>query len=100
MTLCGTRVRSFAAEIGLQAHALAAAAEGALSAYAHLTGTECFDLVDVPEHLELSLSSANGQDLLDALGIEETYSDTPWSIDCFRALVTLARRERLDHQSR
>jgi hypothetical protein len=34
------RARNFAAEMGLQAHALAAAAEGAVSAYAHLTGTE------------------------------------------------------------
>jgi hypothetical protein len=34
------RARIFAAEMGLQAHALAAAAEGAVSAYAHLTGQE------------------------------------------------------------
>jgi hypothetical protein len=34
------RARNFAAEMGLQAHALLAAAEGAVSAYAHLTGSE------------------------------------------------------------
>lgn len=34
------RARIFAAEMGLQAHALLAAAEGAISAYAHLTGSE------------------------------------------------------------
>jgi len=34
------RARIFAAEMGLQAHALLAAAEGAVSAYAHLTGSE------------------------------------------------------------
>jgi hypothetical protein len=34
------RARIFAAEMGLQAHALMAAAEGAVSAYAHLTGTD------------------------------------------------------------
>ena len=34
------RARFFAAEMGLQAHALLAAAEGAVSAFAHLTGEE------------------------------------------------------------
>jgi hypothetical protein len=34
------RARIFAAEMGLQAHALMAAAEGAVSAYAHITGEE------------------------------------------------------------
>ena len=34
------RARIFAAEMGLQAHALLAAAEGAVSTYAHLTGSE------------------------------------------------------------
>jgi hypothetical protein len=34
------RARIFAAEMGLQAHALMAAAEGAVSAYAHLTGED------------------------------------------------------------
>lgn len=34
------RARIFAAEMGLQAHALLCAAEGAVSAYAHLTGQE------------------------------------------------------------
>ena len=33
------RARIFAAEMGLQAHALMAAAEGAVSAYAHITVT-------------------------------------------------------------
>jgi hypothetical protein len=34
------RARLFAAEMGLQAHALMAAAEGAISAYAHITGED------------------------------------------------------------
>ena len=34
------RARIFVAQMGLQAHALLAAAEGAVSAYAHLTGSE------------------------------------------------------------
>ena len=34
------RARIFAAEMGLQAYALTAAAEGAISAYAHITGEE------------------------------------------------------------
>lgn len=34
------RARIFAAEMGLQAHALLAAAEGAVSVYAYLTGSE------------------------------------------------------------
>jgi hypothetical protein len=58
-----------------------------------------FDWVAVPEHLELSLSTANGLDLLDALGIEETYSNDHWPIQCFRVLVTVARRKRLDYRS-
>ncbi len=61
--------------------------------------TTGFDLVDVPDQLEVSVSSANGRDLLHALGIEQTCSDDPWPIHCFRALITVARRKRLDHQS-
>ena len=34
------RARLFAAEMGLQAYALMAAAEGAISAYAHITGAD------------------------------------------------------------
>ena len=34
------RARSFAAQMGLQAHALAVAAEGAVHAYAHITGED------------------------------------------------------------
>ena len=34
------RARLFAAEMGLQAHALMAAAEGAISAYAEITGED------------------------------------------------------------
>ena len=34
------RVRQFAAEMGLQAYALMAAAEGAVHAYAHITGED------------------------------------------------------------
>jgi hypothetical protein len=58
-----------------------------------------FDWVAVSDQLELSLSTANGLDLLDALGIEETYSNDPWPIQCCRVLVTVARRKRLGYRS-
>ncbi len=48
---------------------------------------------------ELSLSNENAHDVLDALGIEDTYSSSPWSIAPFRALLTATRRKRLGHQS-
>ena len=43
------RARIFAAEMGLQAHALLAAAEGAVSVYAHLTGGE-WKPYEAPSH--------------------------------------------------
>jgi hypothetical protein len=55
------RARNFAAEMGLQAHALAAAAEGAVSAYAHLTGSE-WKPYEAPSHSpNVSRASAAAQ---------------------------------------
>jgi hypothetical protein len=55
------RARTFAAEMGLQAHALVAAAEGAVSAYAHLTGTE-WKPYEAPSHSpNVSRASAAAQ---------------------------------------
>jgi hypothetical protein len=52
---------NFAAEMGLQAHALAAAAEGAVSAYAHLTGSE-WKPYEAPSHSpNVSRASAAAQ---------------------------------------
>jgi len=48
---------------------------------------------------ELSLSNENAHDVLDALGIEDPYSSSPWPIAPFRALLTATRRKRLGHQS-
>jgi len=58
-----------------------------------------FDLLPGDEDREFSLSNANAADVLDALGIEETFSDRPWPISCFRALLVVARRKRLGHAS-
>ncbi len=54
-----------------------------------------FDLLPGHEDREFSLSNANAADVLDALGIEKTFSDRPWPISCFRALLVVARRKRL-----
>ncbi|ACB97270.1 hypothetical protein [Beijerinckia indica] len=58
-----------------------------------------FHFVDLPDDIELCLSSANGTDLLNTLGIEDSCSSAPWPIEAFRALVTVARRKRLDYRS-
>jgi len=58
-----------------------------------------FEFVQLPGDCELNLSQANGLDLLDALGIEDSYAGEPWPIQCFRTLVTVARRKRLGHLS-
>lgn len=56
------RARAFAAEMGLQAHALAVAAEGAVSAYAHLTGQEWKPYeAAVPTRPTVSRGSAEAQ---------------------------------------
>ena len=57
----GERARIFAAEMGLQAHALLAAAEGAVSVYAHLTGGE-WKPYEAPSHApSVSRGSAAAQ---------------------------------------
>lgn len=58
-----------------------------------------FQSVNLPDDFEFCFSNANGLDLLDALGIEDAYATQPWPIQCFRALVTVARRKRLGHIS-
>jgi hypothetical protein len=51
------------------------------------------------DDLESSLSNANAADVLDALGIEDTFSASPWPLPCFKALLVVARRKRLGHAS-
>ena len=48
---------------------------------------------------ELSLSNENAHDVLDALGIEDPFSSSPWPIAPFRARLAATRRKRLGHQS-
>src|SRR5208282_4636237 len=52
-----------------------------------------------PMSVSFSLSNANAADVLDALGIEDSFSERPWPIPCFRALLIVARRKRLGHAS-
>jgi hypothetical protein len=56
-----------------------------------------FDLLPGHDDWEFSLSNANAADVLDALGIEDSFSERPWPIPCFRALLIVARRKRLGH---
>ena len=58
-----------------------------------------FDLLPGHDDREFSLSNANAADVLDALGIEDSFSERPWPIPCFRALLIVARRKRLGHAS-
>ena len=58
-----------------------------------------FDPLPGHDDREFSLSNANAADVLDALGIEDAFSDRPWPIPCFRALLVVARRKRLGHAS-
>ena len=58
-----------------------------------------FDLLPGNDDHEFNLSNANAADVLDALGIEESFSESPWPIPCFRALLVVARRKRLGHAS-
>ena len=46
-----------------------------------------------------SLSNANAADDLDALGIEDAFSASPWPLPCFKALFVVARRKRIGHAS-
>ena len=58
-----------------------------------------FDPLPGHDDREFSLSNANAADVLDALGIEDSFSERPWPIPCFRALLIVARRKRLGHAS-
>jgi hypothetical protein len=58
-----------------------------------------FDPLPGHDDRELSLSNANAADVLDALGIEDSFSERPWPIPCFRALLIVARRKHLGHAS-
>jgi hypothetical protein len=58
-----------------------------------------FELLPGDGDREISLSEANACDVLAALGIEVAYSASPWPLQCFRSLLTVARRKRLDHAS-
>jgi len=51
------------------------------------------------DDLEFSLSNANADDVLDALGIEDAFSASPWPLPCFKALLVVARRKRVGHAS-
>jgi hypothetical protein len=59
-----------------------------------------FDLLPGHDDGEFSLSNAIAADVLDALGIEDSFSERPCPIQCFRTLLTVARRKRLGHASR
>jgi len=58
-----------------------------------------FDPLPGHDDREFSLSNANAADVLDALGLEDSFSERPWPIPCFRALLIVARRKRLGHAS-
>ena len=58
-----------------------------------------FDLLPGHDDREFSLSNANAADVLDALGIEDSFFERPWPIQRFRALLIVARRKRLGHAS-
>jgi hypothetical protein len=51
------------------------------------------------DDLEFSLSNDNAADVLDALGIEDSFSASPWPLPCFKALLVVARRKRIGHAS-
>ena len=54
---------------------------------------------DDPNCFELSVSNANGVDLLRALGFAPEPGGGPMPIDQFAGLVTAAARRHLDHRS-
>jgi hypothetical protein len=54
---------------------------------------------DDPDSFELSVSNANGADLLCALGPASEPGGGPVPIDQFAGLVTAAARRNLDHRS-
>ncbi len=58
-----------------------------------------FDPLPGHDDREFSLSNANAADVLDALGIEDSFSERTWPIQRFRTLLIVARRKRLGHAS-
>ena len=54
---------------------------------------------DDPDSFELSVSNANGSDLLCALGLAPEPGGGPVPIEHFAGLVTAAARRHLDHRS-
>jgi hypothetical protein len=54
---------------------------------------------DDPDSFELSVSNANGADLLCVLGLAPEPSGGPVPIEAFAGLVTAAARRHLDHRS-
>ena len=60
---------------------------------------QTFDRLPGHDNREFSLSNANAADVLDALGIEDSFSQRHWPIACFRSLLVVARRKRLGHAS-
>jgi hypothetical protein len=54
---------------------------------------------DDPDRFELSVSNANGADLLCTLGLAPEPGGEPVSIEHFAGLVTEAARRHLDHRS-
>jgi hypothetical protein len=54
---------------------------------------------DDPDSFELSVSNANGADLLRALGLAPEPGGGPVPIDAFAGLVTAAARRHLDRRS-
>ena len=60
---------------------------------------QCFDPLPGHDDREFSLSNANAADVLDALGIEDSFFERPWPIQRFRTLLIVARRKRLGHAS-
>ncbi len=58
-----------------------------------------FDLLPGHDDREFSISNANAAAVLDALGIEDAFSERPWPLQRFRTLLIVARRKRLGHAS-
>ena len=63
------------------------------------TNGELFTRLPELGDVEFSLSNANAADVLDALGIEDSFSVSPWPLPCFKALLAVARRKRIGHAS-
>ena len=60
------------------------------------TNGELFTRLPELGDVEFSLSNANAADVL---GIEDSFSASPWPLPCFKALLAVARRKRIGHAS-